>query len=147
MSLARAIVTTAQSYIGTPYHHQGRQRGVGVDCVGLLVGVAKDLGLQHTDSTTYEQDPEPGLILEYLEAWCDRVEPEDARPGDVVAFWVTEGAGPVHAGVLTPTGLVHCWNRASPRKSPPTVVEHRFVGYWKEHAHSFWRYRWQQSHS
>ncbi len=35
------VVRTARTWLGTPYHHQGRLKGVGVDCAGLLIGVAQ----------------------------------------------------------------------------------------------------------
>lgn len=31
-----SILTNARSWIGTPYHHKGRVKGVGVDCGGLI---------------------------------------------------------------------------------------------------------------
>ncbi len=39
------IIRTARSYIGTPFHHHGRLKNIGVDCLGLLIGVAKELNL------------------------------------------------------------------------------------------------------
>jgi len=34
-----AVVAEARSWIGTPYHHEARVKGVGVDCAQLLIGV------------------------------------------------------------------------------------------------------------
>lgn len=39
MSMADRVVTEAMSWIGTPYRHQGRRKGVGCDCIGLVLGV------------------------------------------------------------------------------------------------------------
>ena len=33
------VVAAAREWLGTPFHHQARLRGVGVDCVGLVIGV------------------------------------------------------------------------------------------------------------
>lgn len=34
-----AVVAEARSWLGTPYHHEARVKGAGVDCAQLLVGV------------------------------------------------------------------------------------------------------------
>jgi NlpC/P60 family putative phage cell wall peptidase len=36
---ADAVVAEALSWVGTPYRHQGRKKGVGCDCLGLVLGV------------------------------------------------------------------------------------------------------------
>ncbi len=43
----RAVVlTTARNWIGTPFHLQGRQKGIGCDCVGLILGVAQEMAIR-----------------------------------------------------------------------------------------------------
>lgn len=45
MELTRAnIVIETREWIGTPYHHLASLKGVGCDCVGLVIGVWKSLG-------------------------------------------------------------------------------------------------------
>jgi cell wall-associated NlpC family hydrolase len=39
------FVAAAMTYIGTPYHSEGRVRGAGVDCATLLACAAEDAGL------------------------------------------------------------------------------------------------------
>ena len=39
------VVAAALAWTDTPFHHQARLKGVGVDCVGLVIGVARELGL------------------------------------------------------------------------------------------------------
>ncbi|MBL8579012.1 MAG: C40 family peptidase [Mesorhizobium sp.] len=39
MNVADRVVTEALSWIGTPYRHQGSRKGVGCDCIGLVMGV------------------------------------------------------------------------------------------------------------
>lgn len=36
MGLHREILDEAASWVGTPYHHKGRVKGVGVDCGGYI---------------------------------------------------------------------------------------------------------------
>lgn len=44
-----AVVAEAMSWLRTPYHHQGRIKGVGVDCVWLLIEVYKTVGVVGSD--------------------------------------------------------------------------------------------------
>lgn len=44
-ALRQAIVQEALTWQGTPYHHQARIKGVGVDCVMLLCEVYQAVGL------------------------------------------------------------------------------------------------------
>ncbi len=38
------FVRVARSYIGTPFHHQGRLPGVGLDCAGVIVCALAECG-------------------------------------------------------------------------------------------------------
>lgn len=66
------VVTEARSWMGppaTPYAHQGRIKGVAVDCIGLLIGVAKSLHLPtaNFDVSGYPRSPDGKT----LRAGCD----------------------------------------------------------------------------
>jgi cell wall-associated NlpC family hydrolase len=50
------VIKAARSWLGTPFAHQGRVKGVGGDCLGLLIGVAAELELR---------DKEGRLLAEY----------------------------------------------------------------------------------
>lgn len=41
-NLRQQIVCSARKRIGTPFKHQGRKAGVGLDCIGLVVDVFKE---------------------------------------------------------------------------------------------------------
>lgn len=43
MVTRRQIVDEARKWVGTPFRHQGRERGKAVDCVGLALCVGDDL--------------------------------------------------------------------------------------------------------
>lgn len=52
-----AVVAEARTWLGTAYHHQGRVKGVGVDCATLLCEVYEAAGIiPHVDPTPYPQD-------------------------------------------------------------------------------------------
>jgi NlpC/P60 family putative phage cell wall peptidase len=70
------IITTARSWIGTPYVHQASVKGIGCDCVGLLRGVWRELG-----------NAEPEVLPPYSPDWDVRGE-ETLRDG--IARHLTE---------------------------------------------------------
>lgn len=39
----------AREYVGSPFHQQGRIKGKGIDCVGIVLCVGQDLGLHYRD--------------------------------------------------------------------------------------------------
>ncbi len=43
--LRRHVVAEAMSWVGTPYHHHGRIKGVGVDCAQILAAVYQQMGV------------------------------------------------------------------------------------------------------
>lgn len=43
--LSHEILKEAREWIGTKFHHQARKKGISCDCVGLLIGVCKKLGI------------------------------------------------------------------------------------------------------
>lgn len=97
------IVEIARSWIGTPYHHQARLKGVGVDCIGLIVGVGRELGLQIEDTTDYARYPD-GKTLG-LELERQFIKTDVPRLGDILLFRVTRL--PQHVGICSPIGLIH----------------------------------------
>ena len=51
------IINQARTWLGTKYHHQGRlkksSRGDGgVDCIGLVIGIIDELGIQDGDGNS-----------------------------------------------------------------------------------------------
>jgi len=48
-ALREAIAAEARTWLGTPYHHHGRIRGVGVDCAQILAAVYGAAGVVQPD--------------------------------------------------------------------------------------------------
>ena len=135
MTAGARIVEAGRELLGTPFHHQGRAPGVGVDCVGLLVCVARALSIPHRDSRTYRRRPEGDrLERELAVSGLIRIEVEEAQAGDVLAFWIRRRTDVQHVGIMTGAGLLHTW-AASGR-----VVEHRLDEFWSSRVASAWRY-------
>lgn len=120
------IVAEARSWVGTPWVHQHRVKGRAVDCVGLVIGVARALGLvpQDFDFTGYGRVPDGQLLLRCAQHM--RPVARDAmQPGDVVVVAVEHD--PQHIGILSPypggrLALVH-----STSTGARGVVESRLV--------------------
>ncbi len=119
------IVNIARGWIGTKFHHQGRKKNIGVDCIGLVVGVAKEMGISVADRTNYGRQPHNGelekALLEYLT-------PCELRVGVVALFKISKE--PQHVGIITDYkngfGIIHAYAQA--RK----VVEHNLDSWWQE---------------
>lgn len=81
-------VDEARKWIGTPYEHAGRMLGVGVDCVGVIVGVAKSLGIVEEGYRTpfYEPFNDGSLIGEIFPRYASEIAAEQIQPGDVVVM-------------------------------------------------------------
>lgn len=121
MITAQDIVRTARSYLGTRWRHQGRS-GQGVDCIGLVLAVAHDLGLSDLQVDGYARQPDPRQLRAGLQAHMTLRSDESHQPGDVLLLSL--GAGGQHVGIATDTGLIHA--AAIARR----VVEHRMDELW-----------------
>lgn len=130
------IVETARGFIGTPWVHQARAKGAGVDCLGLLVGVARELGMPVEDRADYPYEPIPSELLAGLALNLDAIDLDDARAGDVLCFWIGDEARPQHLAILTERGILHAW-----REGRRCVLEHGLTEGWKAKRHSAWRFR------
>lgn len=125
MVTGRQIVKEARTYIGTPFHHQGRLKGIGVDCVGLLTGVVKALGMLDYDNTTYSRDPDGATLMNELKKVADEISIQTAAIGDVLVFWISSKTKkPQHLAIKTEKGIIHTY--AHVRK----VVETSFDSVW-----------------
>lgn len=96
-----AVVATARTWLGTPWHHQARLQGVGVDCVGLVIGVARTLGLVPPgfDVAAYPRVPDGSSLMHLVHMHMrGLLAGQPMQPGDVVV--VRFDADPQHLGIL-----------------------------------------------
>jgi cell wall-associated NlpC family hydrolase len=57
MSQRQRVVTEAETWLRTPYHHMGRIKGGGTDCLMLLAEVYEAAGvIRHLDVPFYPPD-------------------------------------------------------------------------------------------
>jgi len=119
------IVNKAREYLGTPFHHQGRLKGTGVDCIGLVSGVFKELNLVSYDNVTYSRFPSGNLLMSELRKVFDEVQYEEVREGDILVFWFNPRTkSPQHIGIKSSRGIIHTWAGVG------KVVEHSINERW-----------------
>lgn len=124
------IVAAARGWIGTPYRHQGSLKRVGCDCLGLLLGVWREItGEDASPLPAYTPDwAEAGgheTLAEGLRQRLTEIAPAEARAGDVVLFRWRAHLPAKHAGILTaPDRMVHAQEHAA-------VAEVALNGWWR----------------
>jgi cell wall-associated NlpC family hydrolase len=96
-------VAQLRTWLDTPYQHRARQKGVGVDCIGLLTGAGKELGITELDWDSYAALPNGNHMLREAEASMRRIRPrlpDGLLPGDVLLMaW--RGRVAQHLAVVT----------------------------------------------
>lgn len=143
------FIATARECVGTPFQHQGRHRGIGLDCSGLLLYVAKKLSLKDTSGKPFELDDYPDYsaqpLDEQLHHECEkrliaRNDYPPIIPGDVVTlrfppmalfalvkdfrqFPITHGG--IVSSVQGELGLIHGYSGGNQK-----LVEHRMDAAW-----------------
>ena len=119
------IVEIARGWLGTRFHHQGRKKGVGVDCIGLIVGVASELGIKVADRQNYGKEPFNNELETALVQHC---QPCELGQGVIALFRISQE--PQHVGIISDYaggfGLIHAY--AQSRK----VVEHGLDDWWQK---------------
>lgn len=72
MHTSAHVIAAARGWLDTPFHHQGRLKGVGVDCIGLVVGVARELGVGIYDEAELARQPREGRLRAALNEHLQR---------------------------------------------------------------------------
>lgn len=106
-----AVVAEAMSWLRTPYHHQGRIKGVGVDCATLLCEVYEAVGVTpHIDPTPYPADWHLHRSDERYLGWLTEYGREVDAPqvGDVIVWKF--GRCFSHSAILCENGnIIHSY--------------------------------------
>src|SRR5438105_4011867 len=127
------IVEDARLYVGVRWRHQGRNRVHGIDCVGLLICIGRDLGFCADDFniTGYMRYPEQGWLERELSTY---LQPRaSGQPGDVALF--AYGGEPTHVGIVSDIGLIHVDMML--RK----CVEHRMDEHWHARKRGYYAFK------
>jgi NlpC/P60 family putative phage cell wall peptidase len=122
------IVRQARTWLHTPYQHQARCKGAGVDCIGLIVGVAKELGLSQADAHCYGRIPSGNALVAALQQHAVPIAPSAAwLPGQILL--IRFDAEPQHVAILADMAgqqtMLHAYSNAG------YVTEHRLADVWR----------------
>lgn len=129
--VATRIVTEALDWVGTPYRHQGSRKGIGCDCLGLLIGVWRAVyGVVPEQPGPYSVDwAETGGADRFLEAarrHCREKAFAEAEAGDLILFRWRPDLPAKHAAILvTPDRFVHAYEGSA-------VVVSALVPQWRK---------------
>lgn len=142
MTQQAMLVSQARRYLGVRFAHQGRNRETGVDCLGLLLCAAEDIGLElkqrairEYDRKDYRSFPDTTMLRAQLDGALEKT--DAMQVGDVILFNI-EGR-PQHLALMTDYpaentfGMIHAY--APMRK----VVEHRLDETWQQRIEQIYR--------
>jgi cell wall-associated NlpC family hydrolase len=112
MTLRQCVVAEAETWLRTPYHHMGRIKGGGTDCLMLLAEVYEAAGvIGHVDVPFYPPDWNLHRDAERYLHGLMRYAREIARPpreGDVAVFKF--GRCFAHGAIVIAwPRLIHAW--------------------------------------
>jgi cell wall-associated NlpC family hydrolase len=108
------VLDEARTWLGTPYHHKGRSKGVGVDCGGILYEVFKDHIIGWSDFPSFY--PEDWAMhkdaneryVEFLGPFFNEV--KAPKPASIVVF--RYGRAFSHGTLFTERRtFIHAWGR------------------------------------
>ncbi|MCM8624142.1 MAG: NlpC/P60 family protein [Candidatus Accumulibacter sp.] len=121
------ILIAARQCLGTPFRHQGRLVGVGLDCAGVAVHIARVIGVEYVDVQGYGRTPANGQLAQSLDSQpCLEIVPaiSGRRPGDLLLMRMARD--PQHLAVLTDREtILHAYESAG------HCCEHRLDRSWR----------------
>ena len=135
MVTGATVVNSAREWTGTPFVHQGRVLGRACDCAGLLVGVARDLGLSEYDVDGYPRVPDGVTLKAILREQLTPISTDQLRPGDVLLFGFYRHAQ--HLGIVTRTDPIYIIHAHQPNDK---VIEHRLDSVWQRRVRGAYRF-------
>lgn len=99
------VIECARTFLGTPFRDRGRAKGRGLDCVGLPLMVAGELGIKDTEGqpihgqlyTAYSPQPINNIVLDLCAKHLVRVSLQDKQTGDILVMKVPHA--PCHVGI------------------------------------------------
>ena len=125
------ISAAALALVGTPFHAQGRAPGVGLDCIGVAVCVARACGIPVVDRVAYPMRPN-GELQGELESRLRRVRGEP-QEGDILLMAFDKE--PHHVAILVDGGrIVHAHLKAR------RCVVQPHTDYWKGVTRAAYRF-------
>ena len=119
------IATEARRWLGVPWKHEGRNK-FGIDCVGLLIRVANDLGISEFDIDGYSRVPSGHMMSRMMAEHMEKIDINEIGSGDVLHL--RYDGQPQHIAIVSntvPFRIIHADNITG------KVIEHGLDASWR----------------
>lgn len=115
----------ARSFLRTPYQHQGRLPGVGLDCYGVVVQAYEMAGVPMRARHNYSQQPSEAELYAWMDEHFARIGLAHVDVGDVLVFaMVREAQHMAIVSSVAPVRMIHAYMGVE------KVVEHDLAAPW-----------------
>lgn len=134
--IADDVVAVAKSCLKTPFVHQGRIKGKALDCAGLAVTVARELGVEYTDFQGYGREPFNGELERVMDAQPGLVrvtDKADVRAGDILLMRFARE--PQHVAICAGLILIHSYEAVG------MCCEHVLTDEWRRRIVRVYRFK------
>jgi len=105
--IRQQIIAEAKTWLGTPWHHEAKIKGAGVDCGQFLIEIYAACGvIERPTVDSYPRDwalhRNEERYLAVVESYCQRVTAPE--PGDIVVY--KHGRSFSHGGIIISWPLI-----------------------------------------
>jgi cell wall-associated NlpC family hydrolase len=127
------IVAAARLALDTPFQHQGRLAGQALDCAGLIIHVAKTLGIEPIDVQAYGRSPHQGLLKATLDNNPSVEAVAFRQAGDILLMRFD--SEPQHLAICAGDTMIHSYLNVG------KVCEHRISSMWSSKIVAVYRFK------
>lgn len=129
-------MAAARTYLHTPYQHQARLPGIGLDCYGVVVVAYEAAGFAMCARHNYSPQPSEEELYAWLDMRFARINLNQVAPGDVLVFaMVREAQHMALVESVSPVRMLHAYQGVG------KVVAHELVAPWSRLLRSVHRLR------
>ena len=133
MDLRKDFIAAARGWLNVPFLHQGREKDRGIDCVGLVIQSAREVGLTTVQYRNYSRSAQPAVMRNLLRKHCVPVVRPRMLPSDIL--WMRLEKLPYHVAIFTFDGtIIHSYSGVG------KVVEHRLDDKWSKRIVEVYRF-------
>lgn len=127
-------------HLDTPYKHQGRLKGIGIDCIGLIISIFKNCGYLNNmiDNKNYDRIPSSDLFLKHIEKHSYKIKKDEIQETDLITFKILEQVN--HIGMIYKIEndiiyFIHAFQPAG------KVVKDKIDLKWQRRIENFYRFK------
>jgi cell wall-associated NlpC family hydrolase len=126
------VIDVAKAFLGSPFHHAGRNPKVGIDCAGLIIAVGDVVGCHITGPLDYQPRGDFSAMMSELSAQLAKTDRPDNTPGNIIS--ISSRLAAAHCAIVIDHGrIIHAIQGRG------TVID-SFARY-EKHITGAWRYQ------